>query len=146
MAKGESPRLKDSQPQCQYSERFPTQLPMRQSLAGGQRSRGRYRDRPDPGRHGDDGRGLESLDRGARAMCPASRQRAGPDRPHDAAVGGRFGSASRGNRIGPQQRAHAQWHVLKVPGKGRKKRRLHVIPRTVDALRAHWVDLGADFD
>ena len=65
MEEGESTRLEDSQPQCQYSERFPKQLPWRQSLAGGQRSRGRYRDRPDPGRHGDDGRGLESLDRGA---------------------------------------------------------------------------------
>lgn len=36
--------------------------------------------------------------------------------------------------------------MLKVVGKGRKKRVLPVSPRTINALRAHWVDLGADFD
>ena len=36
--------------------------------------------------------------------------------------------------------------MLKVLGKGRKKRVLPVSPRTIDALRAHWADLGADFD
>lgn len=45
----------------------------------------------------------------------------------------------------PSRDAQGVW-MLRVLGKGRKRRVVPVSLRTVDALRAHWSDLGLDFD
>lgn len=47
--------------------------------------------------------------------------------------------------LSPSRDAAGVW-MLRVLGKRRKRRVVPVSPRTVDALRAHWSDLGADFD
>lgn len=48
-------------------------------------------------------------------------------------------------RLSPSRDAPGVW-MLRVLGKGRKRRVVPVSPRCVDALRAHWADLGANFD
>ena len=53
--------------------------------------------------------------------------------------------SARRKALTPSRHVPGIW-MLKVLGKGRKKRVLPVSPRTIDALRAHWADLGADFD
>lgn len=53
-------------------------------------------------------------------------------------------SASRGG-LSPSRDAPGVW-MLRVLGKGRKRRVVPVSPRTIRALRAHWGDAGADFD
>lgn len=47
--------------------------------------------------------------------------------------------------LSPSRDAPGVW-ILRVLGKRRKRRVVPVSPRTVDALRAHWIDLGLDFD
>ena len=53
--------------------------------------------------------------------------------------------SARRSALAPSRHVSAVW-MLKVVGKGRKKRVLPVSPRAIDALRAHWDDLGANFD
>lgn len=48
-------------------------------------------------------------------------------------------------RLSPSRDAPGVW-MLRVFGKGRKRRVVPVSPRCIDALRAHWVDLGTHFD
>lgn len=53
--------------------------------------------------------------------------------------------SARRSALLPSRHVPGVW-MLTVLGKGRKKRVLPVSPRTVDALRAHWADVGANFD
>lgn len=46
--------------------------------------------------------------------------------------------------LSPSREVPGVW-MLRVLGKGRKRRVVPVSQRTVDALRAHWADLGLDF-
>lgn len=59
----------------------------------------------------------------------------------------RRAEAAAGQRVAlsPSRDAPGVW-TLRVLGKGRKRRVVPVSPRTVEAIRAHWADLGLDFD
>jgi len=53
-------------------------------------------------------------------------------------------ASARRDQLAPSRQVPGVW-LLKVKGKGRKRRQVPVSARAVAALRAHWDDLGEDF-